>query len=100
MIVDGSHAVVASWPVADGVAVTTRELVDLARTNDAWRCALLAWCRLRLLSELPSPRSVGNILRVMRGQVLGGHVLEVVKRAGAGAVWVRLRADTPEASTS
>ncbi len=84
------RGVVLHWPAPDGRVVTARELVELANTDPAWRHALLAWCPPRRTQELPTPRSVGTALGAARGHEVAGYRLDIVKRAGPGAMWARL----------
>ncbi len=83
------RGVVRRWPAPDGRVVTSRDLVELAQTDPAWRHALLAWCPPRRTQELPTPRSVGAALRTVQGREVAGFRLTKVKRTGPGAMWAR-----------
>ena len=87
--VEALRGVILHWPAPDGRVVTALELVEIARTDAAWRHALLAWCPPRRTQELPTPRSVGAALRAVRGREVAGFRLVNVKRTGPGAMWAR-----------
>jgi hypothetical protein len=93
--VAGIRALVTSWPVATGVAVTTPELIEYAGTDGGWRRAVLAWCPSGRPDALPSARSLGCVLRAVRGRAIEGYMLLTIKRGNSGAVWVRVPSHTP-----
>ena len=85
------RAVIAGWPEIDpeGMGLTAAKLIerlDKSPENyDILRSAVLELCPVPA-GKLPSPRSLGNKLRHLRGRVVGGKSIDNRDQHGT-AVW-------------
>lgn len=96
---------VCNWPVADGVGVTSGDLVRMAyesvhigdaaeeaeekKKSKAWRTALLEWCPPKRGSELPRSNALGMKLRSINGMIVGQYKIAGSKHGENGVVWYR-----------
>jgi hypothetical protein len=87
---DALRAVVDAWPAADKEIVTVADLLERATPESAWRAALVEWCAPRAGADLPTSRTIGNALRVIRRRVVDGRMLDTAGRGKQGTQWMRL----------
>ncbi len=119
---DAFKAFVDAWPIIEGKSTSAAELVEYALGNkaipvnpestiadaldptkpdvakNAWKTALTEWCPPnRGDADVPSPLSLGNRLRRMKGAIIGDFRLDAGERNEFGVTWIktRIRHSTP-----
>lgn len=114
--------VIRRWPVDDGVAVTAKDLIELANVplmeaaendaareklrlarrarREAWRSILLEWCPPKRGEEMPTATALGYALRKLKGVVVGTQKIDAGEKTEDGVAWSRISIEPAAALTS